>query len=220
MRHPTLIGLLVALFFSVGLWAGCNVGYDVESGEYEYFCEEDSDCVDGFDCDQTNNVCREIDDDNGPSGPPCDDSEDGIDQDGDGYGVGSNRSECEHDEEDCDDTDPDVYPGADELCDGKANNCEDWEDEDDNYMDEPPEEAIDDFSCDGGPECGGVPAEDDDVYDGYTSSCGDDNVCYLLPTNSGRCEEAGDMELRCDSDAQDYTWTNSEGEEMTAGDCG
>ncbi|MFW5966733.1 MAG: hypothetical protein ACOCV2_04395 [Persicimonas sp.] len=215
MRHPTLIGLFVALFFALGLWAGCNVSYDVESGEYEYYCEDDDDCIDGFECEETNNVCQEIDDDNGPTGPPCDDSEDGIDQDGDGYGTGPDRSRCEHSDPDCDDSDPDVYPEAPQLCDGKANDCDDWDDQE-----EPPEEAIDDFSCDDGRDCSGVPGEDDDVYDGYTSDCGDDGVCYLFPTNSDRCEEAGDMELRCDSEAGDYTWTNNEGEEMTAEDCG
>ena len=51
----------------------------------------------------------------------CDGSTDeGFDQDGDGYLT------CEND---CDDTDPTVYPGATELCDGVDNNCADGIDE-------------------------------------------------------------------------------------------
>lgn len=36
-----------------------------------------------------------------------------IDEDGDGFGI----------DEDCDDADPEINPGADELCDGLDNNC-------------------------------------------------------------------------------------------------
>jgi len=43
------------------------------------------------------------------------------DQDGDGYST---------DEGDCDDTNPDVYPGADEVCDGEDNDCDGQTDED------------------------------------------------------------------------------------------
>ena len=44
-----------------------------------------------------------------------------LDADGDGYGV----------EEDCDDSDASVYPGADESCDGVDNDCDGTVDEDD-----------------------------------------------------------------------------------------
>jgi hypothetical protein len=45
-----------------------------------------------------------------------------TDADGDGYGsVSSNQ--CSYTGQDCDDADPNVNPGAPEICDGKDNNC-------------------------------------------------------------------------------------------------
>ena len=48
--------------------------------------------------------------------PRCDDA------DGDGYGNPVSVA-CEHQELDCDDSNPDTYPGAVEICDGLDNDC-------------------------------------------------------------------------------------------------
>ncbi len=52
------------------------------------------------------------------SGPGC------LDADEDGYGINEDRTECQFAEEDTDDTDADIYPGADDLCDGKDNDSD------------------------------------------------------------------------------------------------
>ena len=62
------------------------------------------------------------------------------DSDGDGYGDPGSL-DCTHPEEDCDDGDPAVHPGADEICDGKDNNC-------DGALDEGCDDDRDSF-CDG-----------------------------------------------------------------------
>ena len=53
------------------------------------------------------------------------------DEDGDGYGVAApgHEGQYESDELDCDDSDPEINPAAEELCDGIDNNCDDEIDE-------------------------------------------------------------------------------------------
>ncbi len=46
------------------------------------------------------------------------------DDDGDGYGAPGDANCLEGAEEDCDDTDPDVNPGADEVCNGIDDDCD------------------------------------------------------------------------------------------------
>lgn len=46
-----------------------------------------------------------------------------IDEDGDGFGAEGSCS-FPGDLPDCDDSDPEVYPGAEEICDGKDNDCD------------------------------------------------------------------------------------------------
>ncbi|MCD6549828.1 right-handed parallel beta-helix repeat-containing protein [Candidatus Micrarchaeota archaeon] len=98
-------------------------------GEYDIFLEGDGDISELEDntCDSgrvyLNGDIRGCDN---PCTITC------VDEDGDGYGACPNcgrESGCEHDGDDCDDDNPDVYPGADELCDGLDNDCDDEIDE-------------------------------------------------------------------------------------------
>jgi hypothetical protein len=52
-----------------------------------------------------------------------------LDSDGDGYTVcGADFIRGTGTDEDCDDNDPNVYPGASLICDGKDNNCDGYKD--------------------------------------------------------------------------------------------
>ena len=64
--------------------------------------------------------------------PTCGDACDlCTDLDGDGYGrEGLNNTGCAHSEYDCDDTNPAIYPGAPEVCNGKDDDCDTLTDED------------------------------------------------------------------------------------------
>lgn len=128
-------------------------------------------------CDGQFNDCE--DESYSPTAPPLEES----DQDADLYVA------CEHDPDlwaraelftpvggdDCDDTDPVVYPGAEELCDGRYNDCSD-----DAYT---PLDAPDD--------------ERDDDGDGYVE-CADDDfdprtwVGDTLPESGSDCDDADD----------------------------
>jgi hypothetical protein len=61
----------------------------------------------------------------------CDGLEDDDDKDGDGWGLyGDSDGGGEAYSEDCDDDDPEIHPGADELCDELNNDCDGEIDED------------------------------------------------------------------------------------------
>ena len=150
-----------------------------DAGEVGYF---DAD-GDGFgDPDREETFCDGLGEGFVPVGGDCDDEEaavnpdaiedctDGIDNDCDGEidededADGDGVSNCAGD---CDDDDPDVFPGADELCDGLDNNC-----------DEAIDEGFDDLDGDGSAVC--VDCDDDnaDVFPGAPEVCDSvDNEC-------------------------------------------
>jgi len=96
----------VVVFVCVGCFP------ELEEGEPEWFCEDDTDCGEpGFRCDTNTNRCVF----GAPPPPEC------IDIDDDGYGVGEDRSVCRFRELDPEPTDPFIYPEAPDICDGKDN---------------------------------------------------------------------------------------------------
>jgi len=114
--------LLVALAsFAFGIWTGCSVGFDTaQSGKFP--CTDDSDCINGFEC--LSNLCQKIEGSNNTVS--CNDA------DGDGFGVGETLEErqgcpqCENFglcDEDCNDMDPAINPGAIEQCNNIDDNC-------------------------------------------------------------------------------------------------
>lgn len=131
----TLFCLAVLLAF-----AGCTVAFDSEQEEI-FPCDSDDACIDGFEC--RDQLCMKP-----ITGPPA--AADCIDEDGDGYGVGSDRSKCKFPELDCDDTDPNVHPNAIEMCNNVDSNCNG---------------TIDSFECPSGAavECGTPPEGGNDI---------------------------------------------------------
>lgn len=97
----------------------CSSGFCVTigSGKNEGVCSKR--CQEDHDCEIDRWSCRNIATGSGDEVRGCAPQTLCIDNDGDGYGIGP---ECKG--ADCDDTDPTVYEGAPEICDGKDNNCD------------------------------------------------------------------------------------------------
>lgn len=129
--------------------------------------------------------------------PPCDDN-DLQDADGDGWSI--SIGSCNHSEqEDCDDTDPNIHPEAEEICDDDIdNNCDGFLASVD--ASELCDNGIDD-DCDGEvdePECG-TPYETGLTTDTDTTDDGLGAVTLALSWTSGAtvttCAEAGVVTL-------------------------
>jgi hypothetical protein len=113
------------------------------------------------------------------------------DRDNDGFSAG----------EDCFDEDPETYPGAEELCDGKDNDCDGEAEPSSEYFADEDGDGFGDadnatISCDGKPD--GYVGDDDDCDDG------DDQI---NPDASEICNDADDdCDGAIDEDATGVTW--------------
>lgn len=118
-----------------------------DSADSDPRADEDKDGWDAaFDCDDedptkypgADELCNGEDDDCDKfiDEAPVDPSTWWVDKDGDGYGGSTTAQACEPpggyvaNSDDCDDSFASVYPGADELCDGRDNDCDTQIDED------------------------------------------------------------------------------------------
>lgn len=105
-----------------------------ETEAFRQYCSTDCEiyAVPGKWCGDGNldNPYEACDDGNNVDGDGCEadctftPSPDCTDADGDGYGVGPDRSACTYTEEDCNDSETSVNPGATEICDGIDNDCD------------------------------------------------------------------------------------------------
>ncbi len=201
---------ILAVFFAIAGLASCgavpypeedniiNPEADAESAEMEYLPPEG----------EQNPILPPQ-----PPGTPSDNWQkpefdpSAVDADNDGYSPPGG---------DCDDNDPEVYPGAPELCDGKDNDCD--QATDDPYP--PPQCESDDdcscfenacsfFKCDG--KC--LPHERDNDGDG-APVCGDNADC-----DDGDPATYPDAPELCDGKDNDCDGKSDEGCEEDDGDC-
>ena len=168
MRHFTrslaLAGLLICS-------TSCLVDDEFLLEEDLFYCASDNDCSEfNYVCNMANNTCHVR--------PPVME-EMCIDEDGDGWGVGTPEqiARCPNSSApDPDDTDRTIYPDAPELCDGKDNNGN---------------ETIDEPSpCNTASDC---PRP---TPDGTRSECRA-NVCTVVPLLAGADPICVDLVISC-----------------------
>lgn len=161
MSRKLLVSLALA-WSALSLSAGCTVDADFAEQSDTFECQTDADCIaPAFICHPNTSQCvRYL---GGPDPPSC------IDDDQDGYGVNPDgeRDRCDFAEQDLDDTDDTIYPGAPELCDGKDNDG-------DGSTDTP-------RACQDHGECNRT-RDNENVPSGTLFFC-ESNVCVLKPAN-------------------------------------
>ncbi len=173
-------------------------------------------------------ACLECDDSNGDAYPGADETCNGVDDDCDGDvdddaldadawyidydtdGYGSDRYEeiaCEQpsgfvaNQDDCDDTDDNAYPGADELCDGSDNDC-DGETDEDSALDVSVWYSDADGDGYGVPDATMIACDLPAGYAATDDDC-DDAVFEVNPGATERCNDGVDDDCDGEADGSD-----------------
>jgi len=127
----------------------------------------------------------------GPTPPP--------DEDGDGFAFAY----------DCDDTDPEIYPGADETCDGKDNDCDGNTDEDNPLYTFHPDSDQDGH---GAPDGGTTACAPPDGYVNDASDCDDTNP-DTYPGADETCDGVdNDCDGSIDEEVRTYFYRDGDGD--------
>ncbi len=133
----------------------------------------------------------DIPDDTGPNA---------VDADGDGYDS----------DEDCDDADAGVHPGADETCDGIDNDCDDLVDED--AVDASTWYADADADGYGDPDTAALACEQPSGFTDIDGDC-DDSRADIYPGAPERCDEAdNDCDGEVDEDLNEIWYADADGD--------